>query len=55
MEAWYSGDRQALLDAYPSAKQSVLKSYTQDSACDTWERLADALYPGGAAAIKKAG
>ena len=54
-EAWYLGDRAALLGAYPRAKQEVLKDYVQDSACDTWELLADAVYPGGSAAIKKAG
>lgn len=53
MEAWYLGDRAALLHAYPRARRSVLDSYDQDSACDTWELLADAVYPGGAAAVKK--
>lgn len=55
MEAWYFGDRQALLSAYPKAKIDVLNRYQQDSVCSTWERLADAIYPGGSAAIKKAG
>jgi len=55
MEAWYFGDRQALLTAYPRAKADVLNRYQQDSVCETWERLADAIYPGGSAAIKKAG
>ncbi len=55
MEAWYLGDRQALESAYPRAKVEVLNRYVQDSSCDTWELLADAVYPGGAAAIKKAG
>ncbi|MCG5499653.1 DUF4276 family protein [Ectothiorhodospira lacustris] len=55
MEAWYFGDRQALLTAYPRAKTDVLNRYQQDSVCETWERLADAIYPGGSAAIKKAG
>jgi hypothetical protein len=27
----------------------------QDSACGTWELLADAIYPGGSATLKKAG
>ncbi|MEQ1807225.1 MAG: DUF4276 family protein [Burkholderiaceae bacterium] len=53
LEAWYLGDRTALLKAYPRARKDVLKQYVQDSACDTWELLADAIYPGGAAAIKK--
>lgn len=55
VEAWYLGDRQALESAYPRAKLDVLNRYVQDSACDTWELLADAVYPGGSMAIKKAG
>ena len=55
MEAWYLGDREAILQAYPKAKQDVLARYVQDSVCGTWELLADALYPGGSAAIKKGG
>jgi type III restriction enzyme len=55
MEAWYFGDRNALLSAYPRAKREVLDKYVQDSQCDTWELLADALYPGGSLAIKRAG
>lgn len=55
MEAWYFGDRQALTLAYPRAKVEVLNRYAQDSVCGTWELLADAVYPGGSAAIKKAG
>lgn len=55
MEAWYLGDRAALLNAFPRAKREVLDRYVQDSVCGTWELLADAVYAGGAAAIKKAG
>lgn len=55
MEAWYLGDRQALLAAYPRAKKEVLGRYQQDSVCGTWELLADAVQPGGSAAIQKAG
>jgi hypothetical protein len=55
IEAWYLGDRNALLGAYPRAKREVLDRYVQDSACGTWELVADAVYPGGSAAIKKAG
>lgn len=55
MEAWYLGDRQAVLKAFPRAKRDVLDRYVQDSACGTWELLADAVHAGGAAAIKKAG
>ena len=55
IEAWYLGDLPALLAAYPRAKREVLGRYVQDSACDTWELLADAVHSGGSAAIKKAG
>jgi len=55
MEAWYFGDRQALIAAYPKAKGEVLRHYEQDSVCGTWELLADAIYPGGASVIKKIG
>lgn len=47
-EAWLLGDLQAIHHAYPRAKQAVLDSYINDSICGTWERLADAVYPGGA-------
>ncbi len=55
MEAWYLGDRQAVQQAYKKAKTDVLNAYVQDSICGTWELLADAIYPGGSAAIKKKG
>lgn len=55
MEAWYFGDVAAILQAYPRAKKEILNRYRQDSVCGTWEMLADAIYPGGSAAIKKAG
>lgn len=55
MEAWYLGDQQALLEAYPRAKKDVLNRYRQDAVCGTWELLADAVHPGGSAAIRKAG
>lgn len=55
IEAWYFGDQDALLEAYPRAKQDILGKYVQDSACGTWELLADALHSGGSVAIKKAG
>ncbi len=55
VEAWYFGDRHALLAAYPQAKVRVLDEYVQDSLCDTWEKLADAIHPGGRSAIKKIG
>jgi len=55
IEAWYLGDRAALLKAFPRAKREVLDHYVQDNPCGTWELLADAVHAGGAAAIKKAG
>ena len=55
MEAWLLGDRKALLSAYPRAKKDVLSRYRQDSVCGTWELLADAVHPGGHAAILSAG
>jgi Domain of unknown function (DUF4276) len=55
MEAWLLGDRHALLSAYPRAKKDVLGRYQQDSVCGTWELLADAIHPGGSAAIRTAG
>jgi hypothetical protein len=55
MEAWYLGDRDALLRAYPHAKTKALDGYVQDSVCGTWEVVADALYPGGSKKVKKAG
>lgn len=55
MEAWYLGDSQSILKAYPRAKREVIARYLQDSVCGTWELLADAVYPGGSAAIKKTG
>lgn len=55
IEAWYLGDREAIVGAYPRARHDVLNRYAQDSVCGTWELLADAIHPGGSAAIKKAG
>ncbi|MGL6226932.1 MAG: DUF4276 family protein [Thermoguttaceae bacterium] len=51
MEAWYLGDRAAILRAYPRAKITVLDGYMQDDICGTWEKLADAVYPGGCKAL----
>lgn len=54
-EAWLLGDRSAIKAAYPRAKDTVLDRYVQDSICGTWEVLADATRPGGAALLKKSG
>jgi hypothetical protein len=54
-EAWYLGDLAAVKAAYPSAKQAVLNSYTNDEICNTWEKLADAVYSGGSQKLFKLG
>lgn len=54
-EAWFLGDLSAILRAYPRANRGVLASYVNDSICGTWEKLADAVYPGGAKVLKKRG
>lgn len=54
-EAWFLGDIPALKKAYPKAKDAVLSTYVNDSICGTWEKLADAIYPGGSAALSKKG
>ena len=54
-EAWLLGDREAIVRSFPRAKRSVLDSYVQDSICGTWEKLADALFQGGAAALSADG
>ncbi len=33
----------------------VLNNYVQDSICGTWEKLADAVYPGGSQKLKQLG
>lgn len=53
MEAWLLGDAQAIKQAYPKAKLNILHNYEQDSICDTWEFLADVIYPGGRKKMKK--
>jgi hypothetical protein len=55
IEAWYLGDRDAVLQAYPRAKKSVLDRYEQDAVCGTWELLADAVVTGGSEAVKRQG
>lgn len=54
-EAWLLGDISAIKRAFPNAKDSVLRSYQNDSICGTWELLADAIYRGGAEKLKKEG
>jgi len=55
IEAWYFGDRAAVLTAYPKAKIKELDKYSQDSICGTWECLADAVHKGGSAALRRGG
>lgn len=55
MEAWYFGDRNAVLMAYPKSKTAILNKYVQDSICGTWEKLAEAIYPGGSKTINQQG
>jgi len=54
-EAWLLGDLSAVRVAYPRVKDPILRDYTQDSICGTWEKLADAIYPGGSQKLKKMG
>ena len=54
-EAWFLGDIPAIKKAYPRAKESELNSYVNDSICGTWEKLADAVFPGGATALSSKG
>lgn len=54
-EAWLLGDIDAIRTAYPKAKETILSSYKNDSICGTWEKLADAIYPGGATKLSAQG
>ena len=54
-EAWLLGDSNAVKAAYPHAKNQILNTYVQDSICGTWEKLADAVYPGGSQKLKQLG
>ncbi|MBF0407452.1 MAG: DUF4276 family protein [Candidatus Riflebacteria bacterium] len=54
-EAWFMGDLKAIRKAYPEARDAVLETYENDSICGTWEKLADAVYKGGAPALIKKG
>ncbi|MBL8024918.1 MAG: hypothetical protein JNL74_00825 [Fibrobacteres bacterium] len=54
-EAWFLGDINAIEKAYPDYDGKIISSYVNDSICDTWELLADAIYPGGARKLKEMG
>lgn len=53
MEAWLLGDEEAIEKAYPMIKKKYLKTYEQDGICDTWEVLANMVYPGGVSGLRK--
>lgn len=48
MEAWFLGDPDAIIKAFPNARVDLLEKYEPDSICGTWELLADIVHPGGA-------
>lgn len=54
-EAWFLGDIPAVKSAYPSAKDAILNTYVNDSIVGTWEKLADAVFPGGSAKLSEKG
>ncbi|MDO9162147.1 MAG: hypothetical protein Q8N35_16015 [Methylococcaceae bacterium] len=54
-EAWFLGDIEAIKQAYPKSKDAVLNAYASDSICGTWEKLADAVYKGGAQRLSSQG
>lgn len=53
IEAWYFGDREALLAVFPHARRQTLNLYEQDSVCGTWETLAEVVHPGGLRAVNQ--
>lgn len=55
VEAWYLGDREALALAYTRFRSKALVDHEQDSLGGTWERLAEAVYDGGARPLVRAG
>lgn len=54
-EAWLLGDLHAIKLAYPKAKDKALQAYENDSICNTWEVLADAVTSGGSQALAQKG
>lgn len=55
LEAWFLGDQQAIRQAYPDVRQQALDTYIQDSQSGTWEKLAEAVFPGGLVALGQHG
>lgn len=53
MEAWLLGDQEAIKKAYPDARMQFIKKYEQDAICDTWETLAEVVYPKGLSKLRK--
>ena len=53
MDAWLLGDEGAIQTAYPDVKKRYLKEYQHDGLCDTWDTLANAVYPGGLQGLRK--
>lgn len=53
IEAWLLGDTEAIRAAYPNAKMQYIKKYEQDAICETWEVLADMVYPKGLTELRK--
>lgn len=54
-EAWFLGDLSAIKAAYPQANDKILQSYKNDNVCGTWEKLAEAIYPGGSQKLSEKG
>ncbi|MGB7416145.1 MAG: hypothetical protein WA902_18220 [Thermosynechococcaceae cyanobacterium] len=54
-EAWLLGDISAIKKAYKDAKEGILKSYVNDSICNTWEILADSVVAGGSKKLSELG
>lgn len=55
LESWYLGDPQALLQVRPSRTVGKLKPLRDETVDGNWERLADMIHPGGAAALRNEG
>jgi len=55
LEAWFFGDRSAIEIAYPDVNCDILDNYEQDSICHTWEKLAEAIHPGGFTSLSQYG
>lgn len=54
-EAWFLGDKKAIGIAFPAAKSSALNRYKNYPENGNWEILADAVFPGGAVALRSIG